>query len=85
MMISSGPTERAKRCVDAKINTLESEGKCSPSTEKSTKRASQSDLLIDKETRQTLNSRVYRLDFRITLTQRIGNELPIQKTIDRTG
>ena len=26
-----GPTGRAKRCVDAKINTLESEGKCSPS------------------------------------------------------
>ena len=33
MMILSGPTGRAKRCVDAKINTLESEGKCSPSTE----------------------------------------------------
>ena len=33
MMIMSGPTMRAKRCVDAKINTLESEGKCSPSTE----------------------------------------------------
>ena len=27
------PTGRAKRCVDAKINTLESEGKCSPSME----------------------------------------------------
>ena len=25
------PIRRAKRCVDAKINTLESEGKCSPS------------------------------------------------------
>ena len=32
--------------VDAKINTLESEGKCSPSTEKSTKRASQFDLKL---------------------------------------
>jgi len=28
-----GPTGRAKRCVDAKFNTLESEGKCSLSTE----------------------------------------------------
>ena len=34
--------------VDAKINTLESEGKCSPSHGKSTKRASQFDLKIDK-------------------------------------
>ena len=41
------PTRRAKRCVDAKINTLESEGKYSPSSGKSTKRASQFDL-IDK-------------------------------------
>ena len=38
------PTRRAKRCVDAKINTLESEGKCSPSSGKSIKRASQFDL-----------------------------------------
>jgi hypothetical protein len=38
------PTRRAKRCVDAKNNTLESEGKCSPSSGKSTKRASQFDL-----------------------------------------
>ena len=30
--------------VDARINTLESEGKCSPSSGKSTKRASQFDL-----------------------------------------
>jgi hypothetical protein len=30
--------------VDAKINTLESEGKCSPSSGKSTKYASQFDL-----------------------------------------
>ena len=31
MLKLSCPTGRAKRCVDAKINTLESEGKCSPS------------------------------------------------------
>ena len=43
-----GPTERAKRCVDAKINTLESEGKCSPSHEKSTKRANQFDLKLTR-------------------------------------
>jgi len=30
----SCPTERAKRCIDAKINTLEFEGNCSPSFEK---------------------------------------------------
>jgi hypothetical protein len=30
--------------VDAKINTLKSEGKCSPSSGKSTKRASQFDM-----------------------------------------
>ena len=35
--------------VDAKINTLESEGKCSPSSEKSTKRASQFDLKLIRE------------------------------------
>ena len=34
--------------VDAKINTLESEGKCSPSHGKSTKRASQFDHSTDK-------------------------------------
>ena len=39
-----GPTECAKSCVDVKINTLECEGKCSPSSGKSTKRASQFDL-----------------------------------------
>ena len=39
-----GPTGRAKRCVDTKINTLESEGKCSLSSGKSTKRASQFDM-----------------------------------------
>jgi len=41
--------ERAKRCVDAKINTLESEGKCSPGSEKSTKRASQFDVKLTRE------------------------------------
>ena len=43
------PTRRAKRCVDAKINTLESEGKRSPSSGKSTKRASQFDLKLTRE------------------------------------
>ena len=41
---ASSPTGRAKRCVDTKINTLESEGMCSPSSENSTKRASQFDM-----------------------------------------
>ena len=35
--------------VDTKINTLEAEGKCSPSHEKSTKRASQFDLKLTRE------------------------------------
>ena len=35
--------------VDAQINTLESEGKCSPSHGKSTKRASQFDLKLTRE------------------------------------
>ena len=35
--------------VDVKINTLEFEGKCSPSSGKSTKRASQFDLKLTKE------------------------------------
>ena len=49
LLVKSGP-DLSLPDVDAKINTLESEGKCSPSHEKSTKRASQSNLLIDKET-----------------------------------
>ena len=44
--------------VDAKINTLESEGKCSPSHEKSTKRASQFDLKLIREKIKS-NSRAY--------------------------
>ena len=44
-----GPTGRAKRYVDAKINTLESEGKCSPSSGKSTKHASQFDMKLTRE------------------------------------
>src|SRR6185295_19647523 len=55
-----GPTGRAKRCVDAKINTLESEGKCSPSHGKSTKHASQFVLKLTREKTKS-NSRVYRL------------------------
>ena len=35
--------------VDAKINTLESEGKCLPSHGKPTKRASQFDLKLTRE------------------------------------
>ena len=48
--------------VDAKINTLESEGKCSPNTKKSTKRASQFDLKLTREKTKS-NSRAYRLGF----------------------
>ena len=54
--------------VDAKINTLDSEGKCSSSFEKSTKRASQFDLQLTSD-KQKSNSRAYRLGFRISLTQ----------------
>ena len=52
--------------VDAKINILESEGKCSSSHEKSTKRASQFDLKLTSEKTKS-NSRAYRLGFRISL------------------
>ena len=73
-----GPTRLAKRCVDAKINTLEPEGKCSPSHEKSTKRASQFDLELTREKTKS-NSRAYRLEIRISLTQAYRQTLPIQK------
>ena len=63
--------------VDAKINTLESEGKCSPSSGKSTKRASQFDLKLTKEKTKS-KSRAYRLGFRISLTQAYRQALPIQ-------
>ena len=59
---ASGSTGLAKRCVDTKINTLKSEGKCSPSSEKSTKRASQFDLQLIR-IKQKLNPRAYRLEF----------------------
>jgi len=52
--------------VDAKINTLESEGKCSPSHGKSTKRVSQFDLKLTREKTKS-NLRAYRLGFRISL------------------
>src|SRR6185295_2821887 len=71
-----GPTERAKRCVDAKINTLESEGKCSPSYGKSTKRASQFDLKLTREKTKS-NLRAYRLGFRISLRWAYRQALPI--------
>ena len=48
--------------VDAKINTLESEGKCLPSSGKSTKRANQFDLQLIRD-KQKLNSRAYQLEF----------------------
>jgi len=38
--ICQNMAQETDQLVDAKINTLESEGKCSPSSEKSTKRAS---------------------------------------------
>ena len=54
--------------VDVKINTLQSEGKCSPSSRKSTKHDSQFDLQLTRY-KQKLNLRAYRLEFRISLTQ----------------
>jgi len=62
--------------VDAKINTLESEGKCSPSHGKSTKRASQFDLKLTREKTKS-NSRAYRLGFRISLRWAYRQALPI--------
>ena len=44
--------------VDAKINTLESEGKCSPSHGKSTKRASQFDLKLTKEKKSQIREHI---------------------------
>ena len=70
---------RLSLLLTQKINTLESEGKCLPSSGKSTKRASQFDLqlTIDK---QKLNSRAYRLGFRISVTPAYRQALPIEKT-----
>ena len=59
---------RESNDVDAKINTLESEDKCSPSSGKSTKRASQFDLQLTRD-KKKLNLRVYQLEFRISLIQ----------------
>ena len=68
--------------VDAKINTLESKGKCSPSHRKSTKHASQFDLkLIRKKTKS--NSRAYRLGFRISLRWAYRQALPILNATKR--
>ena len=72
-----GPTRRAKRCVDAKINTLESEGNCSPNHGKSTKHASQFDLKLTREKTKS-NLRAYQLGFRISLIQAHRQALPIQ-------
>ena len=63
--------------VDVKINTLESEGKCSSSHEKSTKRASQFDLQLTRS-KTRLNSREYRLGFQISLTPAYRQTLPIR-------
>ena len=57
--------------VDAKINTLESEGKCSPSSGKSTKRASQFDLKLTREKTKS-NSRAYWLGSEYLSDERIG-------------
>ena len=66
--VSIDMINRALQSIDAKINTLESEGKCSPSSGKSTKRASQFDLQLTRD-KQKLNLRACRLEFRISLTQ----------------
>ena len=48
MLKLSCPTGRAKRCVDAKNNTLESEGKCSPSHGKANQACQSIWPVIDK-------------------------------------
>ena len=48
--------EFALKFFDAKINTLKSEGKCSPSHGKSTKRASQFDLKLTRENKVKFES-----------------------------
>ena len=68
--------------VDAKINTLESKGKCSPSHGKSTKRASQFDLKLTREKTKS-NSRAYQLGFRISLRWAYRQALPILQTTKR--
>ena len=62
--------------IDVKINTLESEGKCSPSHGKSTKRASQFDLKLTRDKTKS-NLRAYRLGFRISLRWAYQQALPI--------
>ena len=74
--VSIDMINRALQSADVKINTLESEGKCSPSSGKSTKRASQFDLQLTRD-KQKLNSRAYRLGFRISLTPAYRQTLPI--------
>ena len=60
------PAKWYEPSVDAKINTLESEGKCLPSHGKLTNRASQFDLKLTRKKTKS-NSRAYRLGFRISL------------------
>ena len=73
----NGSSIPKKQGVDTKINTLESEGKCSPSSGKSTKRASQFDLESTRE-RTKSNSRAYWMGFRMSLTQAYRQAMPIQ-------
>src|SRR6185312_9742066 len=68
--------------VDAKINTLVSEGKCSPSHGKSTKRASQFDLKLTRKKTKS-NSRAYRLGFQMSLRWAYRQALPILWTTKR--
>ena len=65
--------------VDAKINTLESEGKCSPSHGKSTKRASQFDL---KLTREKTKVKFESVSFGIPNISQMGVSAIFANTID---
>ena len=70
------PAKWYELSVDAKINTLESEGKCLLSHGKLTKHASQFDLKLTREKTKS-NSRAYRLGFRISLRWAYRQALPI--------
>jgi len=79
LVYGSGGTQAVTCAGVAKINTLESEGKCFPSSKKSTKHASQFDLQLTRD-KQKFNLRAYRLGFQISLTQAYRQTLPIEKT-----
>jgi len=76
----AGPTRRAKRCIDTKINILESEGTIRQVSES---RPNVPVNLTCKLRRnwQMLVSRVYLLDFRITLVQAYQQAVPIEKMV----